>query len=75
MNVAVTIIAVKYMDKAGRKSLLTTSWIGLFFSYYPYNELYIEAICRFYGQGERVHTSVQTHANNYYSQYSCSLSK
>ena len=33
MNVAVTIIAVKYMDKAGRKSLLTTSWIGLFFSY------------------------------------------
>ena len=33
INVVVTIVAVKYMDSAGRKKLLTISWIGLLFSY------------------------------------------
>jgi len=33
INVIVTIFAVKYMDSAGRKTLLTYSWVGLFFSF------------------------------------------
>lgn len=33
INVIVTIIAVKYMDTAGRKTLLTYSWIGMFLSF------------------------------------------
>lgn len=33
INVVVTIFAVKYMDTAGRKSLLTYSWIGMFASF------------------------------------------
>ena len=33
VNVIITIIAVKYMDSAGRKTLLTWSWIGLFMSF------------------------------------------
>ena len=33
INVLVTIVAVKYMDSAGRKRLLTISWIGLLASY------------------------------------------
>lgn len=33
INVAVTILAVKFMDSAGRKRLLTISWIGLLISY------------------------------------------
>lgn len=33
INVLVTIVAVKYMDSAGRKKLLIISWIGLLASY------------------------------------------
>jgi hypothetical protein len=33
VNVAITFAAVKYMDVAGRKKLLTMSWIGLMASY------------------------------------------
>lgn len=33
VNVLVTLFAAKYMDSAGRKRLLTISWIGLFISY------------------------------------------
>ena len=33
INVIITIIAVKFMDSAGRKTLLTWSWIGLFISF------------------------------------------
>jgi sugar porter (SP) family MFS transporter len=33
INVLVTIVAVKYMDSAGRKSLLQYSWIGMCLSY------------------------------------------
>lgn len=33
INVLVTIVAVKYMDSAGRKRLLIISWIGLLASY------------------------------------------
>jgi SP family facilitated glucose transporter-like MFS transporter 1 len=33
INVIVTIFAVKFMDTAGRKTLLTYSWIGMFSSY------------------------------------------
>ncbi|KAL7579661.1 hypothetical protein ACA910_021811 [Epithemia clementina (nom. ined.)] len=33
INVLVTIVAVKYMDSAGRKTLLTWSWIGMCISF------------------------------------------
>jgi SP family facilitated glucose transporter-like MFS transporter 1 len=33
INVIVTIFAVEYMDRAGRKTLLTYSWIGMLISY------------------------------------------
>lgn len=34
INVIITIIAVKYMDSTGRKTLLTFSWIGLTMSFW-----------------------------------------
>lgn len=33
VNVLITILAVRFMDSAGRKRLLIISWIGLFVSY------------------------------------------
>jgi SP family facilitated glucose transporter-like MFS transporter 1 len=33
INVIVTLFAVKFMDTAGRKTLLTYSWMGMFLSY------------------------------------------
>lgn len=33
VNVLITLIAVRFMDSAGRKTLLTWSWIGLFISF------------------------------------------
>lgn len=33
INVFITIVAVRYIDVAGRKILLTTAWIGLMASY------------------------------------------
>ena len=33
INVIITIIAVKYMDSAGRKTLLKYSWMGMCTSY------------------------------------------
>ena len=45
INVVVTIFAVRYMDVAGRKKLLTISWLGLMASY---SLLTISFVCKPY---------------------------
>lgn len=57
INVAVTIVAVKYMDVSGRKRLLTISWVGLLASYAV---LTMSFVCKpYYGFMDKVSAALR----------------